>query len=181
MDENDIVSDEMQLHHMKATLTFLEDHIQRGYKDIDTLDNKARANIGAVSLLLSFVTAFQLLGTDKAIPAGYWISLGIILLMYMFMVIISLRVIAPEEYKWPVNAEWEDVSYYWGLPSEKAYLEQITSDYIEAITHNQKVAKRKVNNLRIGGVLFGLIIIGLGVGALTRISGLNAVNFLMPR
>jgi hypothetical protein len=169
-DDYDSSATEVRLQNMRAMLRILEAHIERGYKDFDTLDNKARANIAAASLLLSFVTSFQLLGPGNAVPPIYWLILITILALYSLMIIISIRVVLPEDYRWPVPADWKVVTDYWDFETEEAYLAQITSDTIAAIEHNQLTTNRKVYNLKTSSTLFGMIVAGLVVMALIRLA-----------
>ena len=154
-------TDDVELMLMRKTLKFLEDHIERTYRDLDTLDNKARANITAAALFVSFSTSFQLLVVSKTVTPLYWILLAVALGFFALMLILSLVVILPVEYHWPVAAKWHEVTGYWLFKTEKDYIKQITSDYLLAIELNQNAVDKKSRNFRISGYVFGLIIVDL--------------------
>jgi hypothetical protein len=162
---------DLGLYLRKETLRFLEEHIQRTYKDLESLDSKARANIGAASLFLSFVTSFQLVafGTTTSVP--YFLLLILALLLYAAMIVTSLVVILSVEYYWPVAAQWDVITYYWDFETEKDYVEQIISDTLAAIDLNQAAIDKKARFFRISGVMFGLIIVDLVVMTAFRLAG----------
>jgi hypothetical protein len=163
-------ADDLPLYLRKETRAFLESHIERTYKDLESLDAKARANIGAASLFLSFVAAFQLFVFNTPISTLSLILLTIALALYAGMIIMSLIVILPVEYRWPVAAEWDVVTSYWEFESKQAYIEQIISDYIEAIVFNQHKVDLKAQYYRASGVLFGAIIVDLAVMTLVKLA-----------
>jgi hypothetical protein len=163
-------ADDLPLYLRKETRAFLESHIERTYKDLESLDTKARANIGAASLFLSFAAAFQLFAFDTPVSTAYLLLLTIALALYAGMIIMSLIVILPVEYRWPVAAEWDVVTSYWEFESKQAYVEQIISDYIEAIVFNQQKVDLKAQYYRTSGVLFGAIIVDLAVMTLVKLA-----------
>lgn len=163
-------ADDLSLRLRKETRAFLEDHIKRSHEDLELLDTKARANIGAASLFLSFAAAFQLFVLD-ATPTNLYLALLIAALaFYAGMIIMSLIVILPVEYHWPVAADWDVVTSYWGFESEEEYVEQINYDTIVAIELNQAKIDRKARNYRISNVLFGAIIVDLAVMTFIRLA-----------
>ena len=111
--------DDIELLLMKQTLSMLEDHNKRTYQDMDSLDAKAKANIGAATLFLSFGAAFQLIVTSNAQPALYLFLLAAGLIMYGVMILFAITVIMPVEYHWPVAADWNEVTFYWTFETEK--------------------------------------------------------------
>jgi hypothetical protein len=156
-----------QLESVKAALTLLNGHLERGYKDIDVLDSKGRANIAAASLILGLLSTFQIVGGQQPVPWLYWALLALALVLYAIMIAVSLQAIRPQEYLWPMKADRENVAYYWKL-TEMEYIKQITSDTIEAILSNQELIARKAKNLAVSGWLFGAVVALLVVMALVR-------------
>jgi hypothetical protein len=163
-------ADDLPLYLRKETRAFLESHIERTYNDLESLNDKARANIGAASLFLSFAAAFQLFVFDTPISNLYLLLLTVALALYAGMIILSLTVFLSVEYYWPVAAEWDAVTSYWEFESEQAYVEQIISEYIEAIARNRQEIDRKARNYRASGVLFGMIIVDLAVMTLVKLA-----------
>ena len=160
---------DLELYLREQTLKFLEDHNKRTYQDMESLDAKARANIGAATLFLSFGAAFQLTAISGNFPALYAILLIVGLILYGAMIVFSLTVILPVEYHWPVSPIWENVTFYWTLPDKRSYIEQIISDYTRAIQLNRKAVDKKARNYRISGFVFGLIIIDLVIMTVVKL------------
>ncbi len=163
--------EDVELLLMRQTLAMLEDHNRRTYQDMDSLDAKARANIGAATLFLSFGAAFQLIVISDKLPTLYLYLLAAGLVMYGLMIFLSITVILPVEYRWPVAADWGEVTFYWGFQTEKEYIQQITSDYIAAIESNRKAVDGKATSFRVSGILFALIIIDLIIMTLVKLIG----------
>ena len=163
--------DDLELFLMRETLAKLEDHNQRTYQDLESLDAKARATIGAATLFLSFGATFQLVAVSGTLPTLYIGLLIAGLVMYGLMIFLSITVVLPVEYFWPVAADWNEVTFYWTFETEKDYIKQITSDYIEAIEMNRKAVDGKARSFRISGVLFGLIIADLIIMSVVKLAG----------
>jgi len=164
-------TDDLELFLMKQTLAKLEDHNQRTYQDLESLDSKARSTIGAATLFLSFGTTFQLVAISRDLPALYLALLIAGLVMYGLMIVLSIAVVLPVEYHWPVAADWDEVTFYWTFQSEKEFVQQITSDYILAIEMNRKAVDVKTTSFRVSGILFGLIIADLIVMSFVKLAG----------
>jgi hypothetical protein len=163
-------ADDLPLHLRKETRALLEDHIERTYKDLEALDAKARANIGAATLFFGFAAAFQLFVPDATVSNLYLLLLIVTLVCYAGMIILSLTVFLSVEYYWPVAAEWDAVTSYWEFETEQAYVEQMISEYIEAIARNREEVNRKAQNYRASGILFGVIIVSLVAMTLVKLA-----------
>ncbi len=159
---------EVETQHMQATLAILKGHLERAYNDLDKIDDKARTFLLAASLFITFSTSYQLADVNHSSPLFYWILLAIALILYGTMLVVLILVIKPGKYVWAVNAEWEDVVFYWELEDEKSLMEQMTSDYIQAIQQNTERVESKARWLSRSIFIFGIIIIDLALMALIK-------------
>jgi len=122
----------------KDILARLQEHINRDDHNADVIDGKAQIALSVTSLILSVVAAQKLQNANAFI----YLCLGLAVLLYVVMFILTMRVLNPREFKFPLKADWDLLQEYDAM-EEQDYVKQIMSDYVEYIAHNYEIVEAK--------------------------------------
>lgn len=135
----------------------------------DILDEKAARLLEWASLALVIVSAIS---TPELIKAGQTLpvaALIVTLVLYVAIVITSLKVIYPRKYQLPIGIDWDEMCDLYLLHSEQVALQQLLSQYITTIESNKAIAEYKGQMLKRGSFLFPILTLLLAFTAMSSL------------
>jgi hypothetical protein len=136
----------------------------------DILDEKAARLLEWASLALVIVSAIstpELIKAGKTLPVA---ALIVTLVLYVAIVIISLKVIYPQKYQLPIGLDWDEMCDLYMLQSEQVALQQLLSQYMTTIESNKAIAEYKGRMLKRGSFLFPILTLLLAFTAMSAVS-----------
>lgn len=125
----------------------------------DALDAKLNLAFGGQGLVLG---AFLALRTITGAPVWYWMILSLLVLLYVYATLSTLRMLFPQNYHFPLCADYDHLrEEYARLTLETGLLETMISQNVEAIAKNKTLLARKSSAVKVGlvGVTVTLLLL----------------------
>jgi hypothetical protein len=155
----------------RLVLEELRDVLTHQFEAGDALDSKLKELLSAASLILSIVTTLQITTGVGHIGWFYWCTLVLALVLYVALILVTLRGLQPIEYHSPVPANWDEIEERFFDLGEAAALDLLIVNYLEYSAMNNGPLKNKVRKVQQASRLLALIVILLVVMGLFGLSG----------
>lgn len=136
---------------MSKNILYLEisfDEMQRLYaaqvSGFDSIKTNVRAVLSAASLIVSLVSALQIL-TVRVVPGYLWLyqtGVGLAAILYVVLVSLCIMALLPIKVITPLSPDWDElVTAYKGLSEKEALMKRLSST-LNAIESNQPMVER---------------------------------------
>jgi hypothetical protein len=136
----------------------------------DALDNKANNILQGSGLIVVLTGALGASGFLMGVPVELArIIIGVSFLAFIFMVLASLLVIAPQTTFFPGTRDWNTAFTEYILVDREESFRRVLKDYMYAVEKMSVVNRRKGIFLRIAAGFFALQVVGLFLVAWWRL------------
>jgi hypothetical protein len=139
--------------------------MERVYQASDALDQKANFLLAAAGLVIAVVTALLPHLTATTPPPLKMALLIITAILYLIMVILVLKAMAPTGYVFPIESNYKVLEEYVLSVDPEQALANVLSGYTNTIDRNKGINKSKAKAIKISMVLFPMILFLIVVAA----------------
>lgn len=148
-----------------SVLQLLDNHIKQMDGQDQALDRKAQQNISVSTIIVAFVTAFNL--TQGTPSPERQLFLALVFLTYTAIFVLSYVVLSPKDYWFPLEPTWNEIQRVIEK-NEQEYHEWLVSTYVGAIEHNTEILEGKINQIQQANLLIGADILFIFLAIASR-------------
>jgi len=130
------------------------------YEIGDTLDGKAMSLLSNSSLILTLFGILQINSNLEEQSVLYYIGLGSVIALFLFLVGIVMHMIVPKKYRLAFEATWKGIEKAILHQDEPDVYYQLIANYLSRIQNNKEINLKKDKWLRIAtGVFIAIIVL----------------------
>ena len=149
---NDYIKEKLALDEIKQ----IHEHF---YSVGDIVDGKALGLLSSSSLILTLFGILQTTFDLSEQSVLYYIGLVLTILLFLALVWLVMKVIAPKKYRLVFEATWDGVEKAVLHQKESDVYYQLIANYLARIQYNKEISIRKSKLLRAITGIFVLIIV----------------------
>ncbi len=137
-----------------SLLDIMRERLAQADAAVTIAERKAEILLGATSILVAIAGVLQL--PNATANTASTAFLGIAVVLYVTLLLVSVKALYPVGYDYPVSTEWKEI-HEWSAMSEGEYLSTLISEYADSIDSFFAVARKKANLVSVGFWLLGFI------------------------
>lgn len=138
------------------------EEMRRAYQEYstasDVLDQKSSALLQSASLILALFGLLQLTPLKAGQSVVLWIGLGVAVVLYVALLILSTDALSPRDYELPIKADRDVVTSAILVNLPRDAVMTVLSGYVARIPHNRRLNEEKAKRVKWASACLALIV-----------------------